>query len=420
MLKKLIYDKLNECLYYDKLDNGLEIYLLTKPEYNKTYASFSTKYGSVDNHFKIDGKEYLMVDGIAHFLEHKLFEMPDGIDASTMLSKLGAQANAYTTFDQTTYLFTTTSNVLKAVEVLLDFVQKPYFTKDNVLKEKGIIEQEIKMYDDYPDFVSETGLLKNVYKDHPARIDIAGDVKSIRKITEEDLYTCYNAFYHPSNMKLLIIGNFNLEEVYDLIVNNQKAKTFGKSPLIERIYPSELDKVNKKYKKIKHDVSMPKLSYGIKINKEYDLMKFDMASSIYISLLLGESSKNYEDLIKSGIINESFDASSMVYSSFKLFFISTDTNNPDELIKRLNNIILSKKEFIKEDFNRIKNNLIGKIITIFNSLEAISTMFIRYSFQNDDFFKIIDLINNITLDDIYEIDNLISEDAISSFVIYPK
>src|SRR6478672_4091372 len=188
-MEKINFDQIQEELYHEKLPNGLNVYILPKKCFNKTFATFTTKYGSVDNTFVPLGKEeYLKVpDGIAHFLEHKLFEKEDG-DVFQQFSKQGASANAFTTFTRTAYLFSSTSNVEQNLETLIDFVQEPYFTEKTVEKEKGIIGQEINMYDDNPDWRLFFGLIENLYQEHPVRIDIAGTVESIAPITKDHLY----------------------------------------------------------------------------------------------------------------------------------------------------------------------------------------------------------------------------------------
>lgn len=205
-METIRYDALQETLYRETMENGLQVYVLPKPGFQKTYATFSTKYGSIDNHFRVEGQEDIAVpDGIAHFLEHKMFEEPEGDIFATFASQ-GASANAFTSFDQTVYLFSATENIPANLETLVNFVQHPYFTDQNVEKEKGIIGQEIGMYRDNPDWRVYFGLIEAMYKVHPVHIDIAGTVESIGTITKETLYTCYNAFYHPSNMLLFVVG----------------------------------------------------------------------------------------------------------------------------------------------------------------------------------------------------------------------
>src|SRR5690606_10229237 len=201
---------------------------IPKKSYNKTYALFATKYGSIDNRFVPYVKEEyeIMPLGITHFLEHKLFETKEGIDAANILTNLGAQANAYTNYTTTAYLFSTTDKVFEALNVLLDFVQEPYFTDENVAREQGIIEQELKMYLDIPSEQLRLGLLKNMFKEHYINQDIGGTVESIKEITKEKLYTVYETFYHPSNMVLVVVGNFDVNECIKTIRNNQQNKQF--------------------------------------------------------------------------------------------------------------------------------------------------------------------------------------------------
>jgi predicted Zn-dependent peptidase len=212
------FSQLDETLYFETLDNGLKVYILPKQGFNKTFVTFTTKYGSVDNEFVPLGKnEFVRVpDGIAHFLEHKMFEKEDG-DVFQQFSRQGASANAFTSFNRTAYLFSSTDQVMKNLETLVDMVQTPYFTEQMVEKEKGIIGQEIMMYNDNPDWRLYYGVIENLYKNHPVKIDIAGTVESIAKITAEQLYECYRTFYHPSNMLLLAVGNVSPEEVISFL-----------------------------------------------------------------------------------------------------------------------------------------------------------------------------------------------------------
>lgn len=259
MIKKH-YEQLNETIYTATLSNGLSVTLLPKNEFHKTYGLFTTKYGSIDNQFvPRDGKQLTLVpDGIAHFLEHKMFEKKDG-DVFNVFGKLGASANAFTSFTQTSYLFSSTTNVDENIETLLDFVQEPYFTKETVEKEKGIISQEIQMYEDEPDWRLFFGILGNMYPKHPLHIDIAGTVESIKDITAELLHESYNTFYHPSNMNLFIVGKMNPEEMMELIKSNQAKKSFSEVTEIERYFPEETVDDIKPFDSIKMAIKRPKV-----------------------------------------------------------------------------------------------------------------------------------------------------------------
>ena len=263
-MQTIQYDQLRETLYYERMANGLDVYVLPKPGFQKTYATFSTKYGSIDNRFRVGGGEVHEVpDGIAHFLEHKMFEEPEG-DVFAKFASRGASANAFTSFDRTVYLFSATEHILDNLRTLLDFVQNPYFTDENVEKEKGIIGQEIKMYQDQPDWRSYFGLIGAMYNVHPIRIDIAGTIESISRITKETLYTCYRTFYHPSNMMVFVVGGVNPEEVFELVRENQSGKTIEPQGQIDRLFDMEPAEVRERRKETILPVALPKCLFGFK------------------------------------------------------------------------------------------------------------------------------------------------------------
>ena len=211
--------KVKEKLYIEKLENGLTIMIIHKKGIQKKYVIWGTNFGSIDNHFIVPGtnEEITIPDGVAHFLEHKMFEQANGTNSLDVLSGLGIEANAYTTNDHTAYLFEATDNFYEALDEFMDYVQNPYYTDENVEKEKGIISQEIKMYDDYPSWQVYMNAMKCMYHKNPIRIDIAGTVDSIEKIDKEVLYNCYNTFYNPSNMVLVVCGDFVPEELLEEI-----------------------------------------------------------------------------------------------------------------------------------------------------------------------------------------------------------
>ncbi|MER1935456.1 MAG: pitrilysin family protein, partial [Priestia megaterium] len=244
-MEKIEFSQLQEQLYHEKMDNGLQVYILPKPEFNKTFATFTTNYGSIDNQFvPLNENEMTKVpDGIAHFLEHKLFEKEDG-DVFQQFSKQGASANAFTSFTRTAYLFSCTSNFEENLETLVDFVQEPYFSEKTVEKEKGIIGQEITMYDDNPDWRLYFGTIQNMYKNHPVKIDIAGTIESISHINKDLLYTCYETFYHPSNMLLFIVGPVDAEKVMKQVRDNQQKKDYKEISDIQRHFDEEPETVD--------------------------------------------------------------------------------------------------------------------------------------------------------------------------------
>ena len=266
-MEKLYYETIKETLYHEKMDNGLNVYLLPKYGFSKTYGLFSTRFGAIDTQFVPLGQSEMIKtqDGIAHFLEHKMFDMEDG-DAGDKFSLLGASTNAFTSSSRTAYLFSSADRIDECVELLLDFVQSLHLTKESVEKEKGIIGQEISMYDDDPDWRNYFGSIASLYHRHPVKVDIAGTIETVNATTVEMLKECYETFYHPSNMMLFVVGNLEPEKMMALIRQNQAKKQFAPAQEIVRAKIEEPTTVYQKEEILKMDVVMPKLMMGIKIN----------------------------------------------------------------------------------------------------------------------------------------------------------
>ncbi|OKP83846.1 EF-P 5-aminopentanol modification-associated protein YfmH [Paenibacillus sp. P32E] len=405
-MEKIHYEKLQETLYHEVMDNGLQVYVLPKPAFLKTYATFATKYGSVDNHFKVAGGEETTVpDGIAHFLEHKMFEEPEGDIFATFASN-GASANAFTSFDQTVYLFSATENIETNLSTLVDFVQHPYFTDENVEKEKGIIGQEINMYADNPDWRVYFGLIEAMYAKHPVHIDIAGTIESIGTITKETLYTCYNSFYHPSNMLLFIVGGVDPEKVFELIRTNQSRKDYGKQGEIERIFEEEPAQVATKVKESKLAVSMPKILFGFKEKVEglsgEEAVRHDLTTKLMLDLLLGSSTGLYQKLYDEELISDSFGHEFNSSPQYAFSAIGGDTKDPDLLLERIKDEInhVLESGFTEKDFERARKKKIGGYLRMLNSPESIAHEFTRYQFRGGDLFEVLPLYESITLEEV--------------------
>ena len=299
-MEEIRYPGVKETVYRETMPNGLEVFVLPKPGFQKTYAAFSTRYGSVDNWFSAGGEPFVRVpDGIAHFLEHKMFEEPTG-DIFATFATQGASANAFTSFDRTVYLFSATEQIPANLATLLDFVQHPHFTDENVEKEKGIIEQEINMYKDNPDWRVYFGLIDALYHKHPVHIDIAGTVESIRQIDKETLYRCYETFYHPSNMMLFVAGGVDAAETMKLVRDNQAAKSFGPARDIARKFEPEPADVKKPRVLIDLPVSLPKCMIGFKEaampQDEQALLRRETTTKLMLETLFGPSSELYQSL----------------------------------------------------------------------------------------------------------------------------
>ncbi|GGF79870.1 peptidase M16 [Paenibacillus albidus] len=402
-MEQIHYDRLQETLYHEVMDNGLQVYVLPKPGFLKTYATFATKYGSVDNHFHVEGAEETTVpDGIAHFLEHKMFEEPEGDIFATFASN-GASANAFTSFDQTVYLFSATENIETNLSTLVDFVQHPYFTDENVEKEKGIIGQEINMYADNPDWRVYFGLIEAMYSKHPVHIDIAGTIESIATITKETLYTCYNSFYHPSNMLLFVVGGVEPEKVFALIRSNQNSKSYGKQGEIKRIFEAEPEAVAKKRLESRLAVSMPKCLFGFK-EKASGLTgeaagRRDLTTKLMLDLLLGSSTALYQKLYDEELISDSFGHEFNSSPQYAFSAIGGDTKDPDLLLKRIREEIdlVLKSGFAEKDFERARKKKIGGYLRMLNSPENIAHEFTRYQFGGGDLFEVLPVYESLTL-----------------------
>jgi predicted Zn-dependent peptidase len=397
------YEQLGENLFMERLPNGLTVYVVPKPGFQKTYATFSTQFGSVDNHFKVNQREAVQVpDGIAHFLEHKMFEEPEG-DIFAEFANQGASSNAFTAFDRTVYLFSATESIDENLDTLLDFVQHPYFTDDNVEKEKGIIGQEIKMYEDNADWRSYFGLIEAMYVQHPVKIDIAGTIKSITEITKETLYSCYETFYHPSNMIVFVVGGVGPKQVFQTVRENQAKKTFAPIPSIQRFYPEEPAHVAIPKREIRLSVAMPKCLFGFKeaVNNldGADLLKRELTTQLLLDILFSASSPLYQKLYNDGLINDSFGTEYTAYPGYGFSIIGGDTPEPDLLVSTIQEELEKTKQegISQETFLRSQRKKIGNFLRSLNSPEAIANHFTKYHFKNADLFEVLPMLESIQI-----------------------
>ncbi|MEL3960588.1 pitrilysin family protein [Lysinibacillus endophyticus] len=405
-MKAIEFNQLDETLYYKKLSNGLDVYILPKKGFSKTFVTFTTKYGSIDRTFvPIGENESITVpDGIAHFLEHKMFEKEDG-DVFQQFSEAGASANAFTSFTRTAYLFSATDNIYKSTETLLNFVQEPYFTEETVNKEKGIIGQEITMYDDQPDWRLYFGAIENMYHTHPVKIDIAGTIESIDKITAEHLYTCYNTFYHPSNMLLFVVGAIDPTEMMAFIEDNQNKKEFPEPTPIERHFEDEPLDVAVKERELKMDVQKPKVYVGLKA-KETDLsgeemLKHELSVQIALECLFGRASDFYTEVYENSLIDESFAYDFSLEKGYGFALIGSDSTSPDELAQRIKVEINNAEQLLSsEAIERVKRKKIGYFLRALNSMEFIANQFTRYKFNDMNLFDAVPVIETISEEDV--------------------
>ena len=356
--------------YTDKLDNGLEIYLLPYENKKNYFISYATHFGSDVLEFTEDGEiEKKLPLGIAHFLEHKMFEQEDGVDPFTYFSNSGTDSNASTSFDNTQYICYGTKNFSDNLRYLLSFVNNPYYTNDNVNKEKGIIAEEINMYNDIPDFKLEMKLRECLYKNHPRRIDIAGTVDEINKITKEDLYTCYKNFYIPNNMFVLVVGNFDKDEALSIITEEVEHRNKKKLPKIKKV--EEPIQVNKKQYTLKEKTEVPKLAYGLKVSTKklkIDDLELDLYLNMLTTILFGASSPFREKCRQEKLLN-SLDMEWESITDFRTFYLMANTINPDKLEKALEEEI-KNINLDKDTFQRIKKVWIANEVKMIDNINA--------------------------------------------------
>ena len=414
-------EKMDLNLYYEKLDNGLDVYIVPFDKVNSVYVTFSTKFGSIHDEF-IPYDRTRMTKfplGIAHFLEHKLFEQKNGVDPFTFYSSRGSDANANTSNFKTTFLFSGTNFLDENLNYLLDYVQDPYFTDENVEKEKGIIEQEIRMYEDSPYFKLYDRILYNSFHNHPIKYPIAGNISSVKKITAKDLYTCYHTFYHPKNMFLVITGNVDVKDVLSLIKANQENKTFKPYKDIVLKEYDEPDSVALKHGSTTMDIEVPKFSVGYKIknNTSLDINKFKTYLAMFFDIKFGSVSLFNEKIKESNLSTLDMDITLVNTDKHVLVILSNDSNNSKELISKIDEELESKK-IEDTDFNRKKKVKKSSVIYKSDSIYAINNKImaniINHGSVITDEFEYIDAldyeeftntINNISLENktIYEI-----------------
>ena len=420
-MKKITYETIDEVVYTEKLDNGLTVFLLPRQEMSKVYSFFTTDYGSVDHSFTPIGKteKVTVPEGVAHFLEHKLFEKEDR-DVFEDFGKQGASANAYTSTTETAYLFTATTNIEENLTTLLDFVQQPYFTEQTVEREKGIIVQELQMYLDQADRRLAMGCVQAMFKNHPVRNEVLGTEESINAITKDDLYTSYDTFYHPDNMELFIAGNFDVEAIMTLIKENQDSKIFEMPSEIERFMPEEPTEVAVKETTVDMPVSASKCIVGIKeYSSELDKKELEsrlLLQSMVLEYYFAGSGEFYKELYDTGLIDRTYFMETVIEADHGYSLIGGNTEDPEAFANKVKELLLSTnhREISAESFERMKKKRIGQLLRSMNSLEFIASEFVRYERFGLNFFELIPTIQAISMEELnLFVKNWVSEDRIA-------
>jgi len=422
-IEKIVHEKLDEFYYKINHDSGLTIYVMPKPGYASSYAVFGTKYGSIDTCFRLEGEEEFTTvpEGIAHFLEHKLFESEE-LDAFQLYAQTGANANAYTSFDRTCYIFACTGDFKGSLKILLDFVQSPYFTQKTVEKEQGIIGQEIKMTQDNPGWALLFNLLECLYHNHPVKIEIAGTVDSIAKIDADLLYKCYNTFYSLSNMTLCVAGNVSVDDVLE-IADAQLKKSEPK--VIERTFPEEPDEIVCDYKEVSLPVSSPLFMLGFKekMDSTERSLKERIAAKVLMEILCGDSSELYKELFNENLINTTFSFEYFNGFGHSACFFEGESNDPGKVrdriiegVRKLRENGIDEKEFI-----RVKKALYGAMVMEYNDVDDLANSLAEAHFDNIGFFDDFKVIEELTVEDVKAVlDYALKPEYCALSVISPK
>lgn len=422
-IREVKSERLGESYFEIDHPSGLKILVYPKKNYAATYAVFGTRYGSIDTEFRLNGEEKFtcVPEGIAHFLEHKLFESED-LDAFERYAKTGASANAYTSFDKTCYLFSCTGKFQESLEILLDFVTHPYFTEKTVQKEQGIIGQEIQMCRDEAGWEALFSLLRAMYKTHPVRIDIAGTVESIAEITPELLYKCYETFYNFSNMVLCVAGNVTPDEVLSVADRLLKPQ---KPIAIERKFHREPREVAESYTEETLSVAFPIFSLGFKeaVETPERSLREILISDIILEAVAGKTSAFYSELLEAGLINTSFESEYFCGYGYAAWIFTGESPDGREVQKRITARIRALQEsgISEADFERIRKKLYGRSIMQFNDIDGIANAMVSAYFCKEGLFDETEILQSLTLDEVNaRLRTALQTDCASLSVIKPE
>ncbi len=425
-MREIENKNIKEKCYMEKLENGLQVIIIPKKEIQKKYIIWATKFGSIDNTFidSTTGEKVVIPDGVAHFLEHKMFEQKNGVDSLYVLMALGLDANAYTTNDHTAYLFECTDHFYEGLDELMDYVQNPYFTDQNVEKEKGIIGQEIGMYDDDPGWQLYINAMDCLYEKNPIKVDTAGTVETISGINPEMLYKCYNTFYHPSNMVLTVVGDFEPEAILAEI--KKRLKDNEARGEITRIYPEEKLEINKKYVEKEMEVSLPLFMIGFKDNikdKYNEVVKRHIAIEIILNMLIGKSSNLYNELYKEGYLLSQPDLEYEFGNEYSHVLIGGQSKDPQKVYEKIAEKIQEMKnnDINVQEFNRIKKKIYGDYAVEYNNVADIGRMFTSDYIKGINSFEYMDKFEEIDAEYAKQVLNeIFTEDKMIMSVIKGK
>jgi predicted Zn-dependent peptidase len=409
-MKRIEYTSalLREEYTYVEHASGLPIYVFPKKMTN-TYALFATKYGSMNTHFRVGEKRVAAPEGIAHFLEHKLFEAPDGTDTFTRFSALGADSNAYTDYDKTAYLFSCTEHVEEALAELLTFVTEPHFTAESVERERGIIGEEIHEDEDSPWERAYLNLVKALYHNNPVRNNVLGTVKTIAKITPELLYECYNAFYRLDNMALVVCGNVTPEQVL-AVADRILPAVREEKETVTRLFPAEPKSVRRARVNARMQVAKPIFYIGIKDNGRFESpeekLRHDLSVALLNEILFSQAGPFYSQLFEDGLVSPSF---SFGYScdndQFAFTCLSGESKAPEAVYDALMDYLegVKKNGLSDEDFERCRRVMYADEIRAYDSTDEIANRLLSFVFDGSQIFDVPTVLQTITKKELEEL-----------------
>jgi len=420
---KKTFSNLDQDLYTFTTSNGLRVYLVPFKNKKNYYAILGTMYGSQDVEFFINHQKIKTPNGTAHFLEHKMFEMEDGIDPFKFFSQSGVSTNASTTFDNTRYYIWGINNLESNIKYLLDFIYSPYFTDSNVEKEKNIINEEIAMYDDDPEWAMDDTMRKNLFYNLPVKEKISGTKESVNEITKEDLMQVYDTFYHPSNMVLIIGGNIKVKELKTLIENHEKLNSFKKEHMIKRVSYDEPSDVVSEYSELYMNVQIPKLRFSIKIDKNKLSCFSDIEQNMYLGIvmtsLFGQSSQFRELVISEGLTT-GFYVEKNNFCNYFTLDITAESDKADmfvdEIKKTLKNVKIKPTEL-----ERIKKVWIASEIRMIDNVETtVDNIYSDLMAYNQVYYNRVDYIRNLNMKKLNKLISLLDLSNQSLVMVFPK
>ena len=422
-MKPQYYPELDETLYREQLPNGLSVAVVKRPGFTKRLAYFVTDYGSIHTDFSFKGRTYRAPAGVAHYLEHKLFDMPGGRDVSAEFAAMGAMTNAFTSYDMTAYYFSCTENFEACLKLLLEFVSTPYFTEESVEKERGIIDQEIGMNEDAPDSVIFETLMGCLYEKHPIRVPILGTSETIREITPEVLHLCHEAFYTPGNMLLCVVGDVDPEEVASMarqVLGDEKREVAQK----KNTWPEAMC-VQSSETQCSMEVAMPMFNLAFKaepLGTGDEAIRQEMVADLAAEALFGESSELYLRLYEEGLIDSSFGGGFETIDGCAMLMCSGDSSHPAAVREAIltQAARLSLEGIDEENFLRLKRSALGRRIRGLDSFDATCFRLCAYHFSGFDYFRFPEIYRSIASEELQAfLRRIVSRERCSLSIVRP-